>query len=134
MKKRILGVTLCFAVTASILAGCGGSSAATATTVAAAGESAAAQSDGGEKAARETKAEGDSSITIGFSSKTNSDTFVKNIADAAEARAKELGINLVMMDAAGDVNKQISDCETMIAQGVDALVVIPQDVEEALLL
>lgn len=121
MKKKILGVALCFAVTGSILVGCGGSSATTATT--------AAQSDGGEKAARETKAEGDSSITIGFSSKTNSDTFVKNIADAAEARAKELGINLIMMDAAGDVNKQISDCETMIAQGVDALIVIPQDVE-----
>ena len=63
MKKKILGVALCFAVTGSILAGCGGSSATTATT--------AAQSDGGEKAARETKAEGDSSITIGFSSKTN---------------------------------------------------------------
>lgn len=68
-------------------------------------------------------------ITIGFSSKDNSDMFVKNIADAAEARAKELGVKLIMNDAGGDVNKQISDCETMIAQGVDALVVIPQNVE-----
>lgn len=68
-------------------------------------------------------------ITIGFSSKDNSDMFVKNIADAAEARAKELGVNLVLTDAEGDVNKQISDCETLITQGVDALVVIPQNVE-----
>lgn len=68
-------------------------------------------------------------ITIGFSSKDNSDTFVKNIADAAEARAEELGIKLIMVDAEGDVNKQISDCETLIAQNVDALVIIPQNVE-----
>lgn len=34
-----------------------------------------------------------------------------------------------MYDAGGDVNKQISDCETLLAAGVDALVVIPQSVE-----
>lgn len=69
------------------------------------------------------------SITIGFSAKDNSDTFLKDIADAAEARAEELGVKLLMNDAGGDINKQISDCETMIAQGVDVLVVIPQSVE-----
>lgn len=68
-------------------------------------------------------------IKIGFSSKDNSDVFVANIADAAEERAKELGVELLMYDAGGDVNKQISDCETLIAAGVDALVVIPQSVE-----
>ena len=68
-------------------------------------------------------------IKIGFSSKDNSDTFVAAIADAAEARAKELGVELLMYDAGGDVNKQISDCETLLAAGVDALVVIPQSVE-----
>ena len=70
-----------------------------------------------------------SEITIGFSSKDNSDMFVKNIADAAEAKAKELGCNLIMADASGDVNKQISDVETFIAQEVDAIIVIPQDIE-----
>ena len=68
-------------------------------------------------------------IKIGFSSKDNSDTFVAAIADAAEAEAKELGVELLMYDAGGDVNKQISDCETLLAAGVDALVVIPQSVE-----
>ena len=68
-------------------------------------------------------------IKIGFSSKDNSDTFVAAIADAAEAEAKELGVELLMYDAGGDVNKQISDCETLLAAGVDALVVIPQSLE-----
>lgn len=77
-----------------------------------------------------TAAEKDNAdITIGFSSKDNADMFVKNIVDAAEARAEELGVNFLMADAEGDVNKQISDCENLIAQGVDALVVIPQNVE-----
>lgn len=75
------------------------------------------------------KEKSDSDITIGFSSKDNSDMFVKNIADAAQEKADELEVKLIMNDAGGDVNKQISDCETMIAQGVDALVVIPQSVE-----
>lgn len=68
-------------------------------------------------------------IKIGFSSKDNSDTFVAAIADAAEAEAEELGIELLMYDAGGDVNKQISDCETLLAAGVDALIVIPQSVD-----
>lgn len=74
-------------------------------------------------------AEDNSKYTIGFSSKDNSDTFVANITDAATAKAKELGVNLLMYDARGEVNQQISDVETMIAQGVDAIIVIPQSVE-----
>lgn len=70
-----------------------------------------------------------SEITIGFSSKDNSDMFVKNIADAAQAKADELGCKLIMADASGDVNKQISDVENFIAMEVDAIIVIPQDIE-----
>lgn len=131
MKKKVLGVLLCAAMVGSMLAGCGSKAPAE---TAAPAESAPAETEATETAAPAEES-GDSAavdnadITIGFSSKTNSDTFVKNIADAAEARAKELGVKLIMMDAEGDVNKQISDCETMIAQGVDALIVIPQDVE-----
>ena len=74
-------------------------------------------------------AEDNSQYVIGFSSKDNSDTFVANITDAATAKAAELGVKLLMYDARGDVNQQISDVETMIAQGVDAIIVIPQSVE-----
>lgn len=74
-------------------------------------------------------AEDNSQYVIGFSSKDNSDTFVANITDAAVAKAEELGVKLLMYDARGDVNQQISDVETMIAQGVDAIIVIPQSVE-----
>ena len=61
------------------------------------------------------EAKDNSEITIGFSSKDNSDMFVKNIADAAQAKADELCCKLIMADASGDTNKQISDVENFIA-------------------
>lgn len=109
MRKRVLGVMLAAVMAAAMVAGCGTSSG----------------KDTGGKKGKASKAH----ITIGFSSKTNSDTFVKAIADAAQKEADNKGAKLIMADAEGDVNKQISDVETMIAQQVDALVVIPQDVE-----
>ncbi|MDC7245975.1 MAG: substrate-binding domain-containing protein [Sphaerochaetaceae bacterium] len=72
---------------------------------------------------------GEDQITIGFSSKDNSDVFVKNITDAAVAKADELGVKLLMADARGDVNTQISDVENFIVQDVDVVIVIPQSVE-----
>lgn len=74
-------------------------------------------------------AEDNSQYTIGFSSKDNSDMFVKNIVDAAQARADELGVKLLIADARGEVNQQISDVENFITQQVDAIIAIPQDVE-----
>ena len=68
-------------------------------------------------------------LTMGAFAEDNSDTFVANITDAVTAKAAELGVKLLMYDARGDVNQQISDVETMIAQGVDAIIVIPQSVE-----
>jgi ABC-type sugar transport system substrate-binding protein len=77
----------------------------------------------------ESSATGAKKITIGFSSKDNSDVFVKNIVDAAVAKANELGVTLLMSDARGDVNAQISDVENFIVRDVDAIIVIPQSVE-----
>ncbi len=76
-----------------------------------------------------SESKGKDQITIGFSSKDNSDVFVKNITDAAVLKAKELGVKLLMADARGDVNTQISDVENFIVQDVDAIIVIPQSVE-----
>lgn len=109
MKKKVFAVLLAAVMVTSMVAGCG--------------------SSGGSEAKKKTEKTSKDEITIGFSSKTNSDTFVKAIADAAQEEADAQGVKLVMADAEGDVNKQISDVETMIAQQVDVIVVIPQDVE-----
>lgn len=60
---------------------------------------------------------------IGALMKQNADTFVQNIADAIIAHAKELGnVDLRMQDAEGDINTQLEQAETMIIQGVDAII------------
>ena len=106
MKKKLLGVLLAATMVAGLVFGCGS-------------EAPADVADGGDN----------DTIKIGFSSKTNADAFLKQLVDAAEEEAEKLGVEIVMTDAGGDVNKQISDCETLIAQQVDALIVIPQDME-----
>jgi len=116
MKKRLLGVLL--AAVMVVAMGCGSPS-----------SSSDADQSSGETAGESAGEDSGGKIKIGFSSKTNSDTFVKAIADAAQAEADAQGAELVMADAEGDVNKQISDVETMIAQQVDVIIVIPQDVE-----
>lgn len=128
MKKKTIALLLVAAMT---LAGCGGKTEAPASTDGGgAGTEAPAETGGDDaEAPAAGEAKDNADITIGFSSKDNSDTFVAAIADAAQARADELGVKLVMYDAGGDVNKQISDVETMIAQKVDAVIVIPQSVE-----
>lgn len=104
VTKRFVAMVLAAMTAGAFMTGCGGS---------------------GDKSAS-----GDpDAVTIGVSMKDNSDEFVKRISNAMEAKGKELGVNVMMNDAGGDVNQQISDVETMIAQGVDALIVNPQDIE-----
>ena len=68
---------------------------------------------------------------IGALMKQNADTFVKNISDAIEAHAEELGevVSLDLQDAEGDINKQLEQAETMLAKGVDAVILNAVDVD-----
>jgi ABC-type sugar transport system substrate-binding protein len=72
-----------------------------------------------------------STYTIGALSKQSADTFVKNIFDAIDARAKELGseVRLLVQDAEGDINKQITQAEAMITQKVDVIILNAVDVD-----
>lgn len=63
--------------------------------------------------------------------KQNADTFVQKISDAIAARAVELGseVELVLLDAEADINKQLEQAETSLAQGCDAVILNAVDVE-----
>lgn len=104
LYKRFISIVLASAMSSVLITGCG-------------------SSENGSSSGSESK------ITIGVSMKDNSDEFVKRISNAMTAKGKELGVKVMMNDAGGDVNQQISDVETMIAQGVNALIVNPQDIE-----
>lgn len=66
-------------------------------------------------------------LRIGYIVNFMSHEWYQNICAAAEARASELGVDLVIADANLDIAAQISKAENMIAQGVDVLALTPVD-------
>ncbi|WP_160720646.1 substrate-binding domain-containing protein [Bacillus sp. USDA818B3_A] len=67
-------------------------------------------------------------IVIGFSQRrvAGSDWYT-NLIRGAEAEAKRQDVKLVVLDAQGDVAKQVSGVEDLISQSVDAVIMNPQD-------
>ena len=68
---------------------------------------------------------------VALLSKDNSDTFVRNIVDAAAAKANQLSEHLVLtvLDAENQIHRQIQQAEDMITQRFDAIILIPVDYE-----
>ncbi|MEW9502811.1 ribose ABC transporter substrate-binding protein RbsB [Jeotgalibacillus marinus] len=72
-------------------------------------------------------AESGNEQTIGFSISTLNNPFFVTLAEGAEAKAEELGMEITIVDAQGDPAKQISDIEDLIQQGVDTILINPAD-------
>ena len=70
---------------------------------------------------------GEQRLKVGYVVNYMSHEWYQNICKAAEVRAKEMGVDLVIADANMDVAAQISKAENLIAQGVDVLVLTPVD-------
>ncbi|HNX33901.1 MAG TPA: sugar ABC transporter substrate-binding protein [Kiritimatiellia bacterium] len=66
---------------------------------------------------------------IGVSLLNLSNEFVVTLREAMEARAKELGVMLIVNDAQRSPERQVQQIETFIAQKVDAVVLNPCEVE-----
>jgi len=68
-----------------------------------------------------------SEIFVGYSQYTLGAPYFKAQVETAKAVAKELGIKLVAIDAGNDMVKQIADVEDLLVQGIDVLILNPQD-------
>jgi ABC-type sugar transport system substrate-binding protein len=66
-------------------------------------------------------------IKIGFSFPTKNNEFWSKSLDFVEYAALELGIEVLAQDCDNKQEKQISDVENMIADGIQGLVLAPQD-------
>ncbi len=71
-------------------------------------------------------------IKIGFANRTLNGAFFNGLTEYMKIHAKEKGYALITTDARGDLNKQIADVEDMISQGINYLVLNPQDPEAGL--
>ena len=68
-------------------------------------------------------------LVIGATMLSMQNEFVVNVADEMEAKAKELGVELIVVDAERSSLKQVEQVESFIAQGVDAIILNPCEVE-----
>lgn len=64
---------------------------------------------------------------IGFSNREMDSAFFRSLSDGIKELGEKAGYKVILSDAGGDFNKQISDVEDLFAQGIDYLVLNPQD-------
>ena len=81
-------------------------------------------SGGGSNAGAEAPAEGG---VVGLSVSTLNNPFFVTLVDGAQAKADELGYELIVVDAGDDTAKQTSDIEDLISKGIQVLIVNPVD-------
>jgi len=72
-------------------------------------------------------AEGLEGKKVGFAQCDNKNSWRIAETDSMQAVAEEKGVELIVTDAGGDLAKQMSDIQDLVAQGVDYLVVAPQE-------
>jgi len=65
--------------------------------------------------------------TIGLSLSTLNNPFFVELRNGAQSKAKELGVNLIVVDAQDKPSKQINDIEDLIQKKVDLIIINPTD-------
>ncbi|MET0953931.1 MAG: sugar ABC transporter substrate-binding protein [Aeromicrobium sp.] len=70
---------------------------------------------------------GDASCSVGFANPTGQNTYTGAVVDAIKIKVEAKGCEFTELDAKLDVSQQISDVQTLITKGVDALVIYPLD-------
>ena len=68
-------------------------------------------------------------FTLGFTNPLGSNDQLSVLQRAIEARAECLGGTVVSLDSNLDVDKQISDIDQLVSQGVDGIIVFPLDAQ-----
>ncbi|XCP85466.1 D-ribose ABC transporter substrate-binding protein [Roseburia hominis] len=104
--KKFVGIALA-AVLALSLAGC------------------SIDGEGGSSDKKGESKEGNGSI--GFSVSTLNNPFFVTLSEGAEAKAKEVGVDMTVVDAGDDAAKQASDIEDLISKNISVLIVNPVD-------
>jgi len=101
--KKILLVLTCIVAMAMMIVGCGGSD-------------------------KKDAAKGnDKKITVGFSVSTQNNPFFVSLAKGVEAKAKELGVTVKVVDAQNDPAKQANDIADLLQGNISVLLVNPVD-------
>lgn len=130
MKKRLLGVLLSTVMLATLLTGCGngaaeetaGETAGNVEADAAGTEEAGATGAETSEAEDTTEAAEGKTYKIGVSTQAWKYEFIKNMVNALRDIDEKMdNVELILVDSEDSVEKQLADVDTMIAQGVDGI-------------
>ncbi len=77
----------------------------------------------GEKKAAETKSQG----KVGLVVSTLNNPFFVTLKDGAEEKAKEMGMEIIILDSQNDPAKELANVEDLIVKGVDVILINPTD-------
>lgn len=119
MSKKIVALVLMVAMMAALFAGCASTSTTAAPTTAAPAETTAAP------AATTAAPAAGGTVKIGFAMSAFDDKWLTYLREAAEKKAKELGVELTMVDGKDDPSVQLGQVENFVAQGMNAIIVVP---------
>lgn len=112
--KRLLSLAVCLALTVALTAGCGAKP--------------AAENQGTDQTSEtETDAGKEGKVKIGVLYSLLSAPAVKVFSQGIEQTAKELDVEIVALDGEWDATKQSDQMDTLISQGVDAVILNPID-------
>ncbi len=115
-RRRLWSTAVCLVGAGAMVAGCTGNT-----------PEASSSGGGGNNAASSNDDTGDT-VTIGFSAPAADHGWMAQITAAARAEADSYDdVELVVAEGTNDVSTQISQVETFINDGVDAIVLLPFD-------
>lgn len=104
--KKLFAMGLAVSMTMAMMAGC-------------------SSDTGGSDESAKTEDQQDEKVVVGVSLLNCTHVFYNNIQKGLENKAEELGWELIIQDAAADANKQLSQVQDFITQGVDAIIICP---------
>ena len=87
----------------------------------------AAQTSGGGASGGGASASGGGDMIVGLSVSTLNNPFFVTLKEGAEAKASELGVELIVLDAGDDSAKQANDIDDLISKNIQVLIVNPVD-------
>lgn len=86
---------------------------------------AACGNDGDKEEVDSTKKENSDSLVIGFSQVTLESPFYTSLVAGAKEEAEKQGIELIVVDAQNDIEKQNTDVQSLITKDIDVLLINP---------
>lgn len=134
MKRKILGIFMCVALSFGMLAGCGSSQTASDTAAQTAKDStAAAASTGAQEAVATASAKlgkrPEGGYKFGYTCMDGTNPFFVILEKTIKEEVEKNGDKLISTDPANNVSLQITQIEDMITQGIDAIFLNPAEAE-----